>query len=318
MRACWSSSTWCSAGCAPRLRGHLRAQHHRHRRQDHQPRAENGETIRAAHRALHRGHARGRDGARRASRPTHEPRATEYVPQMLDDDRARSSAKGLAYRRERRRRQLRGAQVSRATASCRASRSTTCAPASASKWITAKRDPLDFVLWKAAKPGEPRASGPPTMGPGPPGLAHRVLGDVRAHLLGEHFDIHGGGMDLKFPAPRERDRAERRRARRHGRSPTIWMHNGFAAASTTRRCRSRSATSSPSATCCKHYDAEVAALLHPARALPQPVQLRRRQSRRCAAGAARGSTPRWTRSRADDRGASTGDEAAARSAFARR
>ena len=45
-------------------------------------------------------------------------------------------------------------------------------------------------------------------------------------LLGEPFDIHGGGMDLQFPAPRERDRAERRRQRRR-RSCNYWMHNGF-------------------------------------------------------------------------------------------
>ena len=60
----------------------------------------------------------------------------------------------------------------------------------------AKRDPLDFALWKGAKPGEPAWESP--WGPGRPGLAHRVLGDGMKYL-GEHFDIHGGGQDLIFP-----------------------------------------------------------------------------------------------------------------------
>jgi cysteinyl-tRNA synthetase len=62
-----------------------------------------------------------------------------------------------------------------------------------------KEDPLDFVLWKAAKPDEPDEAklGQP-LRPRAPGLAHRVLGD-ELRLLGEHFDIHGGGMDLQFP-----------------------------------------------------------------------------------------------------------------------
>jgi cysteinyl-tRNA synthetase len=60
----------------------------------------------------------------------------------------------------------------------------------------AKRDPLDFVLWKHAKPGEPAWDSP--WGPGRPGW-HIECSAMSTALLGTHFDIHGGGMDLKFP-----------------------------------------------------------------------------------------------------------------------
>ena len=60
----------------------------------------------------------------------------------------------------------------------------------------AKSDPLDFVLWKATKPGEQSWSAP--WGAGRPGW-HIECSAMSTHCLGEHFDIHGGGMDLKFP-----------------------------------------------------------------------------------------------------------------------
>ena len=59
-----------------------------------------------------------------------------------------------------------------------------------------KHDPLDFVLWKAAKPGEP--SWPSPWGDGRPGW-HIECSAMSEHFLGEHFDIHGGGHDLQFP-----------------------------------------------------------------------------------------------------------------------
>ncbi|MDH3899853.1 MAG: cysteine--tRNA ligase, partial [Gammaproteobacteria bacterium] len=61
---------------------------------------------------------------------------------------------------------------------------------------TAKRDPLDFVLWKSAKPGEPSWESP--WGNGRPGW-HIECSAMATQCLGNHFDIHGGGMDLKFP-----------------------------------------------------------------------------------------------------------------------
>jgi cysteinyl-tRNA synthetase len=86
----------------------------------------------------------------------------------------------------------------------------------------AKRDPLDFVLWKAAKPGEP--SWPSPWGPGRPGW-HIECSAMSVALLGPHFDIHGGGMDLKFPH-HENEIAQTCAACS---TPFVdlWMHNGF-------------------------------------------------------------------------------------------
>jgi len=85
-----------------------------------------------------------------------------------------------------------------------------------------KRDPLDFVLWKRAKPGEP--SWPSPWGEGRPGW-HIECSAMSTALLGEHFDIHGGGMDLKFP------HHENEIAQTCGATGkpfvNLWMHNGF-------------------------------------------------------------------------------------------
>lgn len=61
---------------------------------------------------------------------------------------------------------------------------------------TAKRSPLDFVLWKMSKPGEPMWQSP--WGPGRPGW-HIECSAMNSSILGNHFDIHGGGSDLQFP-----------------------------------------------------------------------------------------------------------------------
>ena len=87
---------------------------------------------------------------------------------------------------------------------------------------TAKRDPLDFVLWKSAKPGEP--AWPSPWGEGRPGW-HIECSAMSTKELGEHFDIHGGGLDLKFPH-HENEIAQTCGAT-HGRFAEIWMHNGF-------------------------------------------------------------------------------------------
>lgn len=85
-----------------------------------------------------------------------------------------------------------------------------------------KKDPLDFVLWKAAKPGEPRWDSP--WGMGRPGW-HIECSAMSEHYLGEHFDIHGGGQDLQFPH-HENEIAQSEGAHEH---PFVnyWMHNGF-------------------------------------------------------------------------------------------
>ena len=86
----------------------------------------------------------------------------------------------------------------------------------------AKGDPLDFVLWKAAKPGEP--SWPSPWGAGRPGW-HIECSAMSTRCLGTHFDIHGGGMDLKFPH-HENEIAQSEAASGH-RYVNFWMHNGF-------------------------------------------------------------------------------------------
>ena len=86
----------------------------------------------------------------------------------------------------------------------------------------AKDDPMDFVLWKAAKPEEPAWDSP--WGRGRPGW-HIECSAMSATCLGEHFDIHGGGQDLQFPH-HENEIAQSEGA--HGcQSVNYWMHNGF-------------------------------------------------------------------------------------------
>ena len=85
----------------------------------------------------------------------------------------------------------------------------------------AKRDPVDFALWKAAKPGEPRWPAP--WGEGRPGW-HIECSAMSMDCLGEEFDIHGGGLDLKFPH-HENEIAQSEAATGHT-FARYWMHNG--------------------------------------------------------------------------------------------
>ena len=85
-----------------------------------------------------------------------------------------------------------------------------------------KRNPLDFVLWKASKPGEP--AWPSPWGDGRPGW-HIECSAMSAKHLGDVFDIHGGGKDLIFPH-HENEIAQSKAA--SGKDPVrVWMHNGF-------------------------------------------------------------------------------------------
>jgi len=92
---------------------------------------------------------------------------------------------------------------------------------------TFKKDPMDFVLWKAAKPGEPSWDSP--WGKGRPGW-HIECSAMSSHHLGQHFDIHGGGQDLQFPH-HENEIAQSEAAHSHDGKPcqmvNYWMHNGF-------------------------------------------------------------------------------------------
>jgi cysteinyl-tRNA synthetase len=155
--------------------------------------------------------------------PTHEPRATEYVPQMLDLI-ARLEQRGLAYRASDgdvnfavRRFAGYGKLSGKSLDELRAGERVAVADA--------KEDPLDFVLWKASKPEEPEdAKYPGPYGEGRPGW-HIECSAMSCALLGEPFDIHGGGMDLQFP------HHENEIAQSEGASgrPFVryWLHNGF-------------------------------------------------------------------------------------------
>jgi len=85
-----------------------------------------------------------------------------------------------------------------------------------------KEDPLDFVLWKAAKPGEPSWASP--WGTGRPGW-HIECSAMSTHCLSNHFDIHAGGMDLRFP--HHENEIAQSEAATDETFVNFWMHNGF-------------------------------------------------------------------------------------------
>jgi cysteinyl-tRNA synthetase len=151
-------------------------------------------------------------------RPDFEPRATEYMPQIIDmigaliekgyayvadGDVLYSVSKFPAYGR------LSGKKLEDLRAGARV------------EIGEHKRDPLDFALWKAAKPGEPTWDSP--WGPGRPGW-HIECSAMSTTLLGPHFDIHGGGMDLKFP--HHENEIAQSCAACGSKFVNVWMHNG--------------------------------------------------------------------------------------------
>src|SRR5690606_22343359 len=85
-----------------------------------------------------------------------------------------------------------------------------------------KKDPLDFALWKAAKPGEPAWDSP--WGKGRPGW-HIECSAMSARYLGKTFDIHGGGKDLVFP--HHENEIAQSEAAHHQPFAKYWLHNGF-------------------------------------------------------------------------------------------
>jgi len=155
--------------------------------------------------------------------PTHEPRATEYVPQMLEMI-ATLERKGLAYRAGSgdvnysvRKFPGYGKLSGKSIDQLRAGERVAV--------LDGKEDPLDFVLWKAAKDSEPSdAKWASDFGPGRPGW-HIECSAMGCTLLGEHFDIHGGGLDLIFPH-HENEIAQSEGANGK-RFVNVWMHNGF-------------------------------------------------------------------------------------------
>jgi len=153
-------------------------------------------------------------------KPTAEPRATDYVPGMLDmisvlqqRGYAYQAADGdvnYAVRKFAGYGKLSGKSLEDLRAGERVAVDA------------AKQDPLDFVLWKRAKAGEPAWESP--WGAGRPGW-HIECSVMSGALLGAHFDIHGGGQDLQFPH-HENEIAQSEGA--HGGTfVNYWMHNGF-------------------------------------------------------------------------------------------
>ena len=161
--------------------------------------------------------------------PTHEPRATQYVPQMLAMI-GQLEARGLAYqagngdvnyavRKFEGYGKLSGKSLDQLRAGERELHGA------GAKAADGKHDPLDFVLWKAAKPEEPQdAKYDSAYGAGRPGW-HIECSAMACALLGEQFDIHGGGLDLQFPH-HENEIAQSEGATGK-RFVNYWMHNGF-------------------------------------------------------------------------------------------
>ncbi|RZI40595.1 cysteine--tRNA ligase [Herbaspirillum sp. HC18] len=156
-------------------------------------------------------------------KPDHEPRATQYVPQMLGLIDKLEHA-GLAYKASDgdvnysvRDFPSYGKLSGKSLDDLRAGERV--------ELNTGKRDPLDFVLWKAAKESEPdEVKWDSKWGKGRPGW-HIECSAMSCDLLGEQFDIHGGGEDLQFPH-HENEIAQSEGAHRHT-FVNYWMHNGF-------------------------------------------------------------------------------------------
>ena len=155
--------------------------------------------------------------------PALEPRATEYVPQMLSLI-GQLEGKGLAYRATNgdvnyavRKFAGYGKLSGKSLDELRAGERVAVQEG--------KEDPLDFVLWKSAKEGEPpEAKWDSTFGTGRPGW-HIECSAMSCATLGETFDIHGGGADLQFP------HHENEIAQSEGATgkplARFWVHNGF-------------------------------------------------------------------------------------------
>jgi cysteinyl-tRNA synthetase len=153
--------------------------------------------------------------------PTYEPRATGHVPAMVslmqrlvDTGHAYVAAEGDVYFDVRSYADY---------GSLTSQRLDDMAPAPDGS-AGDKRDPHDFALWKAAKPGEPEtASWDTPFGRGRPGW-HLECSAMAQRYLGDTFDIHGGGLDLRFPH-HENEQAQSRAAG-YG-FARYWLHNGW-------------------------------------------------------------------------------------------
>ena len=153
--------------------------------------------------------------------PDHEPRATEFVPQIIAMI-ARAHRARLRLRRPPTAMSCTRWRALPATAGSPASAWRTCAPARASRWTRPSAIRWTSCCGSSAKPGEPSWESP--WGAGRPGW-HIECSAMSTALLGTHFDLHGGGMDLKFPH-HENEIAQSCAASGDA-FVNLWMHNGF-------------------------------------------------------------------------------------------
>src|SRR3990167_3974314 len=152
--------------------------------------------------------------------PDHEPRATQYIPQMITlineiiaNKHAYVASNGDVYFDVR----------SFSSYGCLSHHNLDELESGVRVEVAAaKKDPLDFVLWKQAKPGEPEWDSP--WGKGRPGW-HLECSAMSMELLGKHFDIHAGGRDLIFPH-HENEIAQSESASQQ-QFVNVWMHTGF-------------------------------------------------------------------------------------------
>lgn len=152
--------------------------------------------------------------------PDKSPRATEFIPQMQDlvakliaNGHAYAAPNGDVYYRVRAHKtygELSKRNLEEQELGCRVEVNAD------------KEDPLDFVLWKAAKPNEPQWLSP--WGPGRPGW-HLECSAMSMDILGETFDIHGGGFDLIFP--HHENECAQSEACSGKEFVHTWMHTGF-------------------------------------------------------------------------------------------
>ncbi len=164
-------------------------------------------------------------------RPDEEPRCTEYIDQMqilaqrlIDKGHAYATASGDVYFRVRSKKdygRLSGRDIEEMRSGARV------APGED------KEDPLDFALWKAAKPGEPQWDGP--WGPGRPGW-HLECSAMSESLMELPLDIHGGGRDLIFP--HHENEIAQSEAAVDGEFCRWWVHNGFVQINTEKMSKS--------------------------------------------------------------------------------
>ena len=220
-----------------RARRAARVEHHRHRRQDHQPRrnARVGRGRRSPRSARRCGSRRWT--ASTCKRPTDVPHATEYVDEMVEMiGQLVDARQGL---RHRRRRLPVGRDRSTTTACSPTSRSTTCAPAAASARSSAPtRSVTRPTSCCGSSPSRASRRGRRRGATGRPGW-HSECVVMSLDLLGEGFDLHCGGQDLRFPH-HENERAQAVALGK--RSPTTGCTTGSSSTPRARRCRRASAT----------------------------------------------------------------------------